>query len=155
MSEDENTPTKIKVGESDMLAAQRPSLLRSTTPTPAPKHGSHDTSLLAPEAAPSQKSALKAPSLQHMHTAPTPARQSLPHFKPVKRINHRQSAPAPILDQDEDLFDKRFIALEPLGKGAFSQVIKAKSRETDKVYAIKKARGVFEGVKDRYVQDGM
>lgn len=155
MSEDENTPTKIKGGEPDMLAAQRPSLLRSTTPTPAPKHGSHDTSLLAPEAAPSQKSALKAPTLQHMHSAPTPARQSLPHFKPVKRINHRQSAPAPILDQDEDLFDKRFIALEPLGKGAFSQVIKAKSRETDKVYAIKKARGVFEGVKDRYVQDGM
>lgn len=151
MSEDENTPTKIRIGEPDMLAAQRPSLLRSTTPTPAPKHGSHDTSLLAAEAAPSQKSALKAPALQHMHTAPTPARQSLPGFKPVKRINHRQSAPAPVLDQDEDLFDKNFIALEPLGKGAFSQVIKAKSRDNGKVYAIKKARGVFEGVKDRYV----
>ena len=150
MSEDENTPTKIRGGEPDMLAASRPSLLRSTTPTPAPKHGSHDTSLLAAEAAPAQKSALKAPSLQHMHTAPTPARQSLPHFKPVKRINHRQSAPAPVLNQDEDLLDKNFIALEPLGKGAFSQVIKAKSRDNDKVYAVKKARGVFEGVKDRY-----
>jgi len=136
-----------------MLTTSRPSLLRSTTPTPAPKHGTHDASLLAPEAASAGHSALKAPSLQHVKSAPTAPRLSLPMFKPVKRLNHRQSAPGPDLEPEVDLFDQKFIAVDTIGKGAFSQVIKAKDRQSDKVYAVKKARGVFEGVKDRYVED--
>lgn len=88
----------------------------------------------------------------HTQSVPTVGRQSLPQFglfKPVRRLNHRQSAPGVAVERDEDIFDKRFISLEPLGKGAFSQVIKVKERSTDQVYAIKKARGVFEGAKDR------
>ena len=153
MSEDESTPTKIYTGDANMLTTSRPSLLRSTTPTPAPKHGTHDASLLAPEAASAGHSALKAPSLQHVKSAPTAPRLSLPMFKPVKRLNHRQSAPGPDLEPEVDLFDQKFIAVDTIGKGAFSQVIKAKDRQSDKVYAVKKARGVFEGVKDRYVED--
>jgi mitosis inhibitor protein kinase SWE1 len=152
MSEDENTPTKHNGGELAMLGTERPSLIRSTTPTPAPKFGSHDDSLLAPESRPAAPSALQAPSLHHVHSAPLASRQSLPQFtlsKPVRRLNHRQSAPGPVVDHDEDVFDKRFVSLEPLGKGAFSQVFKVKERSTDKLYAVKKARGVFEGVKDR------
>lgn len=83
------------------------------------------------------------------------SRQSLPHFslsKPVRRLNHRQSAPGPFADHEEDIFENKFLVLEALGKGAFSQVVKVKEKESGAVYAVKKARGVFEGVKDRLVE---
>lgn len=78
-------------------------------------------------------------------------RQSLPHFtssKPVRRLNHRQSAPG-VAMHDVDIFDLKFVVLEDLGRGAFSQVVKVKDKESGSIYAVKKARGVFEGVKDR------
>lgn len=55
------------------------------------------------------------------------------------------------MPKDEDIFESKFVVLEVMGKGAFSQVVKVKDRQNDAVYAIKKARGVFEGVKDRLV----
>jgi mitosis inhibitor protein kinase SWE1 len=51
--------------------------------------------------------------------------------------------------QEDDIFDKRFVIVEPLGKGAFSQVVKVKERDGEGMFAVKKARGVFDGVKDR------
>jgi hypothetical protein len=81
-------------------------------------------------------------------------RLSLPAFslcKPSKRLNHRQSAPEYSAVQDEDVFERRFVIVEAFGKGAFSQVVKVKERDGEGVFAVKKARGVFDGVKDRYV----
>ncbi len=81
-------------------------------------------------------------------------RLSLPAFsstKHGKRLNHRQSAPEHATVQDEDMFEKRFVIVEALGKGAFSQVFKVKERDGEGVFAVKKARGVFDGVKDRSV----
>ena len=81
-------------------------------------------------------------------------RLSLPVFQAPKlhrKLNHRQSHPPPgtALVPEEDLFEKRFITLDTLGKGAFSTVVKAQERDGDGIYAVKKARGVFDGVKDR------
>ena len=81
-------------------------------------------------------------------------RQSLPQFvlnKVHKKCQARQSIPGTDLPKGEDIFESKFVVLEVMGKGAFSQVVKVKDRQNDAVYAIKKARGVFEGVKDRLV----
>lgn len=120
----------------------RPPLI---TPTPSPR-----VSL-------SSLPCAELPSPVAVHHAPASSpmigpRHSLPHFtlaKPSKRLNHRQSAPDQVVTQEEDIFDKRFLVVEFLGKGAFSQVVKVKERDGDGVFAVKKARGVFEGVKDR------
>ena len=66
-------------------------------------------------------------------------------------LNHRQSHPAPGTNQaeEDDVFEKRFITLETLGKGAFSTVVKVQERHGEGLFAVKKARGVFDGVKDR------
>ena len=53
------------------------------------------------------------------------------------------------MPEEEDLFERRFITLENLGKGAFSTVVKVQDRYGEGLYAVKKARGVFDGVKDR------
>jgi mitosis inhibitor protein kinase SWE1 len=81
-------------------------------------------------------------------------RLSLPAFanpKVHRTLHHRQSHPATyaVQAEEEDLFEKRFITLEQIGKGAFSTVIKVQDRDGDGLYAVKKARGVFDGVKDR------
>jgi len=39
--------------------------------------------------------------------------------------------------------------MEALGKGAFSEVWKVRDREDGVIYAVKRTKGVFEGVKDR------
>ena len=81
-------------------------------------------------------------------------RLSLPAFAAPKQhrtLHHRRSHPAPAstFPDEEDLFEKRFITLETLGKGAFSTVVKVQDRYGDGLFAVKKARGVFDGVKDR------
>ena len=81
-------------------------------------------------------------------------RLSLPAFanpKVHRTLHHRLSHPAPHNNQpeEEDVFERRFITLEILGKGAFSTVVKVQDRDGDGLYAVKKARGVFDGVKDR------
>lgn len=57
-------------------------------------------------------------------------------------------------EQDADLFEIRFKVLEPLGQGAFSQVWKVQERGkegNEGIWAVKRTKGVFEGVKDRWV----
>ncbi len=79
-------------------------------------------------------------------------RLSLPAFAAPKQhrtLHHRQSHPARNLPQEDDVFERRFITLETIGKGAFSTVLKVQERDGDGLYAVKKARGVFDGVKDR------
>ncbi len=94
-------------------------------------------------------------ALSASDTSPVLApRLSLPHFVPAKterRLNHRQSAPGTTVQSNDDLFEQNFVVLESLGKGAFSQVFKVQERNGPGVFAVKKARGVFEGVKDRCV----
>jgi len=81
-------------------------------------------------------------------------RLSLPAFaapKLQRTLHHRQSHPAPAsnMPEEHDVFEKRFITLETLGKGAFSTVVKVQERYGEGLFAVKKARGVFDGVKDR------
>ncbi|KAL7424508.1 mitosis inhibitor protein kinase swe1 [Cryptotrichosporon argae] len=93
------------------------------------------------------------------HPTPSPTlprkdilpRLSLPAFRPPKHrtLTHRQSHPATQPKPDQDIFERRFITLDTIGKGAFSTVLKVQHRTTDEIYAVKKARGVFDGVKDR------
>ncbi|ORX40486.1 kinase-like domain-containing protein [Kockovaella imperatae] len=119
-SEDEGTPTKGG-------ASERP---RNLGVTPGP----------SPSPTPSKPPAGIMP------------RMSLPAFaapKQHKTLHHRQSHPAPNIQVEEDLFEARFITLDTLGKGAFSTVLKVQERIGDGLYAVKKARGVFDGVKDR------
>ena len=83
-------------------------------------------------------------------------RLSLPAFAAPKQhrtLHHRQSHPAAPTNppEEDDLFEKRFITLDNLGKGAFSTVVKVQDRYGEGLYAVKKARGVFDGVKDRSV----
>ncbi|KAK4684784.1 mitosis inhibitor protein kinase SWE1, partial [Tremellales sp. Uapishka_1] len=124
-SEDEETPTKGG-GERALLGPRQ----ERVTPSPSPK-----------------------PLEQAKKTAPLMPRLSLPAFAAPKlhrKLNHRQSHPPPGCTQlEEDLYEKRFITLETLGKGAFSTVMKVQERDGEGIYAVKKARGVFDGVKDR------
>jgi mitosis inhibitor protein kinase SWE1 len=83
-------------------------------------------------------------------------RLSLPAFAAPKQhraLHHRQSHPAAPSSQaeEDDVFEKRFIVLDTVGKGAFSTVLKVQERDGDGLFAVKKARGVFDGVKDRSV----
>ncbi|KAJ9114634.1 hypothetical protein QFC22_005509 [Naganishia vaughanmartiniae] len=149
MSEDEGTPTKNTGSERSMLASLAG---RSKTPTPLSKIQTHTASqpgLLTPQHA----SGIRLPFHLPPDPSPLAPRHSLPQFslnKVTKRHQPRVSAPGePVPQQGEDIFESNFIVLEIMGKGAFSQVVKVKDRQTDTVYAIKKARGVFEGVKDR------
>jgi mitosis inhibitor protein kinase SWE1 len=82
---------------------------------------------------------------------------SLPAFanpKVHRTLHHRQSHPATRPQEGDDIFESRFITLETLGKGAFSTVIKVQDRDGEGLWAVKKARGVFDGVRDRYVFQG-
>lgn len=75
---------------------------------------------------------------------------------PTRRLHHRASVPTRKSDVStvivEDTFEAKFSVLELLGQGAFSQVFKVQERVkegTDGVWAVKRTKGVFEGVKDR------
>ncbi|KAJ9095636.1 hypothetical protein QFC21_005508 [Naganishia friedmannii] len=149
MSEDEGTPTKNTGTERSMLASLAG---RSKTPTPLPKVQVRPTSqsgLLTPQHA----SSIRLPFHLPPEPSPLAPRHSLPQFSlnnVTKRHQPRVSAPGGAIGQQgEDIFESNFVVVEIMGKGAFSQVVKVKDRQTDTVYAIKKARGVFEGVKDR------
>ncbi|KAJ9111390.1 hypothetical protein QFC19_001158 [Naganishia cerealis] len=149
MSEDEGTPTKNTGSERSMLASIAG---RSKTPTPLSKDQTVPISqagLLTPQHA----SGIRLPFHLPPEPSPLAPRHSLPQFslnKVTKRHQPRVSAPDDAANQEgEDILESNFVVLEVMGKGAFSQVVKVKDRQTDTVYAIKKARGVFEGVKDR------
>jgi mitosis inhibitor protein kinase SWE1 len=124
---------------------------RATTPTPLSKVQAFPLaqgSLLTPQ----QMSGMRKPFHLPPDPSPLAPRHSLPQFtlnKATKKNLPRQSAPGEDMQEGEDIFESKFVVLEVMGKGAFSQVVKVKDRKTDAVYAIKKARGVFEGVKDR------
>jgi len=86
-------------------------------------------------------------------------RHSMPNLPPKlpsssRRLHHRPSHPLPQAVPDEDLFEKRFKVVDALGQGAFSQVWKVQERDaaSDRVWAIKRTKGVFEGAKDRFVE---
>lgn len=135
---EEGTPTKSGTStDRNLLGGAQPSL---TTPSPSPKLAA-------------QTSLPRTSTLQAGSAASLMPRLSLPAIQAPKlgrKLNHRQSHPLPRPTQTEDdIFEQRFITLEPLGKGAFSSVVKVQERHGDGVYAVKKAIGVFEGVKDR------
>jgi mitosis inhibitor protein kinase SWE1 len=133
ISEDEGTPTKHG-GDKHVLAGfQAASVAR--TPTPKTNLGAAVRS-----------------------AKPIMPRMSLPAVAPTRNnrtLHHRQSHPATsthVHDEEEDIFQQRFITLEEIGKGAFSTVMKVQERYGEGIYAVKKARGVFDGVRDRSVQ---
>jgi mitosis inhibitor protein kinase SWE1 len=82
---------------------------------------------------------------------------SLPAAPPApprgnRTLHHRQSHPATsaaVQCEEEDIFEERFIVLDTIGKGAFSTVLRVQERYGEGIYAVKKARGVFEGARDR------
>jgi mitosis inhibitor protein kinase SWE1 len=77
---------------------------------------------------------------------------ALPNPKVHRTLHHRQSHPTTRpKNEEDDIFENRFILLETLGKGAFSTVVKVQDRHGEGLWAVKKARGVFDGVRDRYV----
>lgn len=145
---EDGTPTKANTSQS----------MLGPTPTPSPKL-QHDIRLPSGgvPGIRGPRSIAMTPVKTHVSiasAAPLIApRHSLPQFtlsKLIKNVHHRQSAPVHTgEEEDEDLFDTRFIVLETLGKGAFSQVFKVKEREGGGLFAVKRAKGMFEGVKDR------
>ncbi|GHJ84693.1 hypothetical protein NliqN6_1095 [Naganishia liquefaciens] len=146
MSEDEGTPTKTSGMETSMLAPSA----RPATPTPASK-AADATDVPGNSFTPMQMTNMRKP--HHLPPDPSPLapRHSLPQFVLNKghKSQARRSTPGTVVSQGQDIFETNFVVLEVMGKGAFSQVVKVKDRGNDAVYAIKKARGVFEGVKDR------
>jgi len=151
-SEGQDTPTKRGLHGIGMLAAGEGS---TVSPTPSPRLACDSLPLPKTE----KRTALAISTSRDVVAISTSEgspllapRLSLPQFnlaKPSKRLHHRQSAPDYGPLQDDDIFDKRFVIVEPLGKGAFSQVVKVRERDGEGVFAVKKARGVFDGVKDR------
>lgn len=135
-SEDEATPTK---GRGDRHVLGRRSTLSSC-----------DSPSAANTPSPSPKSIMLSPQPRDVDAVP---RLSLPAFGVAKsrRVRHRQSHPAapPVLPEEEDIFESRFIVVQPLGKGAFSTVLQVQERNGPGVFAVKMTRGVFDGVMDR------
>jgi mitosis inhibitor protein kinase SWE1 len=135
-SEDEATPTKGR-GERLFLRCKLQYVYQCSHPATMP-------------ASPTPKTAGLPSSYSQESMVP---RLSLPAFGAQKshRVRHRQSHPAapPVLPDEEDIFDSRFVPIEPLGKGAFSTVLLVKERSTDLRFAVKKTRNFFDGVKDR------
>lgn len=132
MSEDEGTPTKHGGDKHALAAAQ--TLAVTSTPTPKTNLGAavrHAKSIL--------------PRMSLPAAPPAPPRGN-------RTLHHRQSHPATsaaVNYDEEDIFEERFIVLETLGKGAFSTVMRVQERYGEGLYAVKKARGVFEGARDR------
>jgi mitosis inhibitor protein kinase SWE1 len=134
MSEDEGTPTKHGGDKYVLAAAQSQNMAVTSTPTPK-------TNLAA--AVRSSKSILPRMSLPAAPPAPPRGNRTL---------HHRQSHPATsaaVQYEEEDIFEQRFIVLDTIGKGAFSTVLRVQERHGEGIYAVKKARGVFEGARDR------
>lgn len=131
-SEDEVTPTKGS-GPAFILA---PDL---TTPTPSPMRSSHLP--LSQSVKESVVPRLSLPTFGEARTAESKA----------QRRKNRQSHPVapPDLPEEEDIFEARFITSQPLGRGAFSTVLQVQERNGDGVFAVKKTRGIFDGIKDR------
>jgi mitosis inhibitor protein kinase SWE1 len=138
-SEDESTPTKGR-GDRHILSCKRVRFdfylhSASNTPSPSPK----------------------APGMLSPCSMPKDVpRLSLPAFSAQKsrRVRHRQSHPAApiVLPQEDDLFESRFVVRDSLGRGAFSTVLLVQERHGEGLFAVKKTRNVFDGVKDRLRQ---
>lgn len=130
-SEDEGTPTKLGGDKTALAAAQT----AAVTMTPTPK-----TNLAA------AVRGIKPNSIMPRMSLPAVAAP-----KTHRTLHHRQSHPATSTapPPEEDIFEQRFITLETIGKGAFSTVMKVQERYGEGLYAVKKARGVFDGVRDR------
>lgn len=128
-SEDEITPTKGG-GEATILAA----VSSLKTPTPSPSRPANLSRSLNASVVPR----LSLPTLDDQSKA-------------NRRLAHRQSHPVapPVLPDDDDIFEKRFVSLGPLGRGAFSTVLQVQARDGSGIFAVKRTRGVFDGVKDR------
>jgi mitosis inhibitor protein kinase SWE1 len=158
-SEEEGTPTKnggeranlsgewcVLKGEG--VEADIPGSHTVSTPTPSPKT-SAQVARMPPTLHPVSNTAVhRLPSGNVMPRLSLPA---IANPKVHRTLHHRQSHPAPATYQqdEEDVFEAKFITLETLGKGAFSTVVKVQERYGDGIFAVKKARGVFDGVKDR------
>lgn len=138
-SEDEGTPTKPGGDKSALAAAQ----VSAVTNTPTPK-----TNLAAAVRANNGSSSKQPGSIMPRMSLPAVAAP-----KTHRTLHHRQSHPATstVQPEEEDIFEQRFITLETIGKGAFSTVMKVQERFGEGLYAVKKARGVFDGVRDRSV----
>ncbi|WWC72255.1 uncharacterized protein I206_106217 [Kwoniella pini CBS 10737] len=147
-SEEEGTPTKDG-GDRATLAAARSNLI---TPTPSPKTSSSATLETTQHPKP-PPSSMRNISTQGSGIMPRLSLPALPPSKPQQHrtLHHRQSHPttSTVQLEEEDLFEKKFITLEVLGKGAFSTVVKVQDRHGEGLWAVKKARGVFDGIKDR------
>lgn len=132
--EEDGTPTKGKEPK-DALAAVRHNVV---TPTPSPK-------VTLGKALP--------PSSYNANLMPRMSLPAMPPRKPNpnRTLNHRQSHPATGANQleEEDIFESRFITIDTLGKGAFSTVVKVQERNGEGLWAVKKARGMFDGARDR------
>lgn len=140
-SEEDSTPTKGTGGRSslarELFASQRVlTLANEMSPSPA---------RFLPASVPRDAGVIPRLSLPEF-TGSTKDRADR-----ARRMRHRQSHPvaSPILPVEEDIFESRFVVMNPLGKGAFSSVLQVKERYGDGVYAVKKTRGVFDGIKDR------
>lgn len=135
-SEEEMTPTK---GGLDRYMLQSSSSM--TTPTPSP-----DRSNGLPSPSPLNKDSV-VPRL----SLPTFGESHVSESKLERRRRNRKSHPvaAPELPEEEDIFESRFIVSQPLGHGAFSTVLQVQERHGNGVFAVKKTRGIFDGIKDR------
>ncbi|BEI92297.1 uncharacterized protein CcaverHIS019_0411170 [Cutaneotrichosporon cavernicola] len=134
ISEDEITPTKGG-GSATVLAAA--SSLKTPTPSPGrPTNLSRSLNALSSVAVPR----LSLPVADKQLT------------KAERRRAHRQSmplGPIELPEEEQDIFDSRFIPHGQIGRGAFSTVLKAEARDGSGTFAVKITRGVFDGVKDR------
>jgi mitosis inhibitor protein kinase SWE1 len=134
ISEDEITPTKGG-GSATVLAAA--SSLKTPTPSPGrPTNLSRSLNAISSVAVPR----LSLPTVDKQQT------------KAERRRQHRQSmplGPIELPEEEQDIFDSRFIPHGPIGRGAFSTVLKAEARDGSGTFAVKITRGVFDGVKDR------
>ncbi|GMK56828.1 hypothetical protein CspeluHIS016_0306680 [Cutaneotrichosporon spelunceum] len=134
ISEDEITPTKGG-GTATVLAAA--SSLKTPTPSPGrPTNLSRSLNAISSVAVP--------------RLSLTVADKQL--TKAERRRAHRQSMPLgpnDLPEEEQDIFDSRFIPLGQIGRGAFSTVVKAEARDGSGNFAVKITRGVFDGVKDR------
>ena len=97
------------------------------------------------------KGAFAADRIHNTMVQPRMSLPALPNPKVHRTLHHRQSHPTTRPKEQDDIFENRFIMLEQLGKGAFSTVVKVQDRHGEGLWAVKKARGMFDGARDRLV----
>lgn len=88
-----------------------------------------------------------SPKKKFPSTAPRPV-QSRAIVFPGSAIRGR--LPIPSSDEHPGRFEREFVEIDELGHGEFGRVIKARYKDSNVVFAVKKCKR-FEGVKHRYV----